>query len=124
MLHCNIDAGTNVVPIRRAPPSTEPDAGELAWSAWRKWFDAWEGVTARALEQGLRSPWLLEPGGAVLTGMLRLKSLGDRWVEGWCGALGIASRREHERSLYELNRLQSRLLDLEERLRAEAKESP
>jgi hypothetical protein len=105
MLHCNMD---------EPQPANEP-GGAQAWSAWRRWFDAWEGATARVLEQGLKNPWLLEPGGALLTGVMRLKSLSDRWVDAWWSAFGLATRREQERALHELNRLHSRLLDLEER---------
>jgi hypothetical protein len=112
MLHCNIDAGDNVVPLHPPPPPSDPT--DQVWSVWRRWFDAWEGTTARVLEHGLRSPWLLEPGGALLTGMMRLKSMGDRWVDAWWSAFGLATRREQERALHELNRLHSRLLDLEE----------
>jgi len=34
----------------------------------------------------------------------------------WVGSLGMATKRDQERSLHTLNQVESRLLDLEERL--------
>jgi hypothetical protein len=84
--------------------------------ALKKGFDAWESATARALEAWLKSPLVLKPGGALFTALFRAKSASDRLVEAWWSGVGLAPRQEQERVLHALHRLESRLLDLEERL--------
>jgi hypothetical protein len=86
------------------------------WEMWKKGFDAWENATAQHTEQLLKSPWLLGPSGAVLGKALKLKAARDRAAARCWGALGLPSRRDQERTLHALNQIQSRLLDLEERL--------
>lgn len=87
-----------------------------AWEIWKKGFDAWESTTARALEGWLRSPLVLGPSGALLTAMMRSKAAGDQALATFWGAMGLPTKRDQERTLHALNQLQSRLLDLEERL--------
>lgn len=79
-------------------------------------FDKWESATAQMLEQWMRSPLLLEPAGAWLSATMKLKAMTDRAVAGWWGAVGLPTKRDQERTLHALNKLESRLLDLEERL--------
>lgn len=88
----------------------------LGWELYKKWFNAWEGATATYMEALLKSPLLLEPSGALLSGAMKAKAEVDKAVaEGW-GRLGVATKRDQERSLHALNQIQSKLLDLEERL--------
>jgi Poly(R)-hydroxyalkanoic acid synthase subunit (PHA_synth_III_E) len=87
-----------------------------AWKLWKQMFDAWEGATADYLEQVLRSPLVLEPGGAWLTGLMKLKAGSDELAARWWGSLGLPTKRDQERTLHLLNQLHSRVLDLEERL--------
>ena len=87
-----------------------------AWENWKKGFDVWEKATASYLESWLKSPILLEPSGALLTGVMRLKAASDRAAAHYWGALGLPTKRDQERTLHALNELQSKLLDLEERL--------
>jgi hypothetical protein len=86
------------------------------WKLGKQMFDSWESATAEYLEQVLRSPAVLEPGGAWLTGLMKLKSASDKLAAGWWGVLGLPTKRDQERTLHLLNQLHSRVLDLEERL--------
>jgi hypothetical protein len=88
----------------------------MIWEIWKKGFDIWEAKTAELFEQMLKSPLLLEPAGNLLTVGLKLKAQSDKAFQTWWGALGLATKRDQERALHTLNQLQSRLLDLEERL--------
>jgi hypothetical protein len=88
------------------------------WGAWKKAFDAWEGATARYAEAWLQSPLLLGPAGALLGALGKGKAASDRVAAELWGALGLPTKRDQERSLHALNQIQSRLLDLEERLEA------
>jgi hypothetical protein len=88
----------------------------LGWDLWKKGFDAWEDTTARLLESWLRSPLLLEPSGAVLSATMRVKAASDQAAAAFWSALGLPTKRDQERTLHALNQLETRLLDLEERL--------
>ena len=88
----------------------------LGWDLVKKGFDAWENNTARVLEAWMRSPLLLEPSGAMLTATMKLKAASDQAAAAFWGALGLPTKRDQERTLHALNQLQSRLIDLEERL--------
>lgn len=87
-----------------------------AWEFWKKGFDAWESTTAQYLEQWLKSPLALTPAGAALTATMKARAAAERAMTTWWGALGLPTKRDQERTLHALNQLQSRLLDLEERL--------
>ena len=87
-----------------------------AWKLWKQMFDAWEGATSEYLEKVLRSPTVLEPGAAWLTAMMKLKASSDQAVAGFWGSLGLPTKRDQERTLHLLHQLQSRMIDLEERL--------
>jgi hypothetical protein len=90
----------------------------FAWENWKKGFDVWEKTTASYLETLLKNPLVLEPSGALLTGVMRMKAASDRAIAHYWGALGLPTKRDQERTLHALNELQSKLLDLEERLAA------
>ena len=83
---------------------------------WKKAFDAWEKATSRYLETVLRSPAVLGPSGALLTAAMKAKAAGDRVVQHWWGAIGLPTKRDQERTLWALQQIQSRLMDLEERM--------
>lgn len=87
-----------------------------AWDTYKKWFFAWENATASYLEQVLKSPLVLEPAGAWLSAAMKLKAASDRASAQWWGAVGLPTKRDQERALHKLNQLESRLIDLEERL--------
>jgi hypothetical protein len=86
------------------------------WELWKKGFEAWEKTTAEYLEVVLKSPAVLGPAGSLLTAAMKTKSASDRAVASLWGALGLPTKRDQERALHKLNTLESRLLDLEERL--------
>lgn len=86
------------------------------WELWKKGFEAWEKTTAEYLEVVLKNPAVLGPAGSLLTAAMKTKSASDRAVASWWGALGLPTKRDQERALHKLNTLESRLLDLEERL--------
>ncbi len=86
------------------------------WNAWKKAFDAWEDASARYLETVLKNRLLLTPAGAALAQLTKTKARVDKTLSSSLGALGLATKRDQERTLHLLNRLESRLLDLEERL--------
>ncbi len=90
----------------------------MFWQMWKKGFDAWEGATAQYLEQALSSPALLTPSGALLTVAMKARAQHQQWAAQWWGAAGLSTRRDQERTLHALNQLQSRLIDLEEKLDA------
>lgn len=86
------------------------------WPTYKKWFHAWEEATARYLETWLKSPLLLEPAGAWLTAVMRSKAATDEAFAALWGGLGLATKRDQERTLHTVNRIHSRLIDLEEEL--------
>jgi hypothetical protein len=86
------------------------------WQQWKKGFDAWEKATAEYLSRALENPAVLGPAGALLTAAMKAKAAGDRVAHQFWGGLGLATKRDQERGLHKLNVLESKLLDLEERL--------
>ncbi len=89
----------------------------MIWELWKKGFDSWENTTARYLEGWLKSPLVLGPSGSLLGGAMKAKAAYDKATSQWVGGvLGLATKRDQERTLHALHQLESRLLDLEERL--------
>ena len=86
------------------------------WKTWKKGFDAWEQSTAKLVETCLRSPLLLGPTGALLSAAMRTRArVNESLAEAW-GGMGLSTKRDQERALHALNQIQSRLMDIEERL--------
>lgn len=88
----------------------------MIWETWKKGFDAWENATAKYMEHWMKSPFILGPSGMMLGSVMKAKAAYDKAASQWVGAMGMATKRDQERSLHTLNQLESRLLDLEERL--------
>jgi hypothetical protein len=88
----------------------------MMWDLWKKGFDAWESTTARYVEEWLESPLVLGPSGTMLTGAMKAKAAGDQALASYWGSLGVATKRDQERVLHALNRIQAQLTDLEHRL--------
>jgi hypothetical protein len=88
----------------------------MNWEQWKAGFDAWEGKTAELFEQLLKNPRILEPAGAVLTASMKLKAASENAMASWWSLWGLPTKRDQERTLHTLNQLNSRLIDLEERL--------
>jgi len=87
-----------------------------AWEIWKKWFYKWEAATADVLEQWLKSPAVLKPSGSILSAAMNAKALSDRAMASWWTVCGLPTKRDQERALHSLNQLQSRLMDIEEKL--------
>lgn len=90
----------------------------MIWETWKKGFDAWESATAKYLEGVLRSPALLTPSGAMLSAAMKSKAAVDKAAATWWSVWGLPTRRDQERALHALNQLQSKVIDLEEKLDA------
>ena len=86
------------------------------WDQWKTGFDVWEHKTAEMLETMLKSEAVLSPLGTMLTAGLKVKAASEKAAATWWSTLGLPTRREQERTLHALNQIQSRLIDLEERL--------
>jgi hypothetical protein len=88
----------------------------FGWDDWKKGFDVWEQATAKWVEEWMKSPLVLGPSGALLTMAMKAKKLADDAKARSWGELGLPTKRDQERTLHLLNQLQSRIMDLEERL--------
>lgn len=88
----------------------------MDWETFKKGFDAWENTTAKYVEAVMRSPAMLTPSGAMLSAAMKTKAAMDKAAASWWSAWGLPTRRDQERSLHALNQLQSRIIDLEERI--------
>jgi hypothetical protein len=88
----------------------------MIWEMYKKGFYAWEETTAKYLEHWLKSPLLLGPAGTMLGSAMKAKAAYHKAATGWVGGLGLATKRDQERTLHTLNQLESRMIDLEERL--------
>jgi len=86
------------------------------WSEWKKGFDVWENATAKLVEELMKSPLVLGPTGAMLTAAMKAKKATDDAKAQLWGQMGLPTKRDQERSLHLLNQLQSRIMDLEEKL--------
>lgn len=95
----------------------------MIWDTWKKGFFAWEDATARYLEHVVKSPLLLAPSGVMLGGAMKAKAAYDKAATSWVGAIGLATKRDQERTLHTLNQLESKIIDLEERLEEALKNS-
>ena len=88
----------------------------MLWETWKKAFYAWEDATAKYMEEWLKSPLVLAPSGMMLGSAMKAKAAYDKKTSELVGHLGLATKRDQERSLHALNQLESRLIDLEEKL--------
>ncbi|MFT3708393.1 MAG: poly(R)-hydroxyalkanoic acid synthase subunit PhaE [Archangium sp.] len=88
----------------------------MMWDQWKKGFDTWEQKTAEMFENVLKSPAVLQPMGSMLTATMKMKAATEKATAQWWGAMGLPTKREQEKTLHTLNQINSRLIDLEERL--------
>ncbi len=89
------------------------------WNHWKKAFYTWEDTTARFTEELLKSPFVLQPAGKMLSAAMRAKAEGDRRTAMWWSGLGLPTRADQERMMHAINQLHSRIHDLEEQLAAQ-----
>ena len=88
------------------------------WKAWKQGFDVWEKATAEYLDTVLRSPLILGPSGKMLGTTMKVVARTNDSLAKWWGRVGLSTKRDQERTLHALNQIQSRLMDIEERLEA------
>lgn len=88
----------------------------MPWDQWKKGFDLWEQRTAEMMETVLKSPAVLTPMGGMLTMTMKAKAATEKATAQWWGSLGLPTKREQEKTLHALNQINSRLIDLEEKL--------
>lgn len=88
----------------------------MLWDQWKKGFDTWEQKTAEMFENVLKSPAVLQPMGSMLTATMKMKAATEKATAQWWGAMGLPTKREQEKTLHTLNQINSRLIDLEERI--------
>lgn len=86
------------------------------WEQWKRGFTAWESATAAFVEKVMASPVVLGPSGAGLGASMRAKAASEQGAAAFWAAWGLPTKRDQERLLYLVGRLESRLSDLEERL--------
>jgi hypothetical protein len=84
------------------------------WDLWKRGFTAWEQATAQYVEKTLANPGVIGPLGSMMTAVAKTKIAADQAMTTLWGALGIATKRDQERLLHKLDRLESQLHDLEE----------
>ena len=99
-----------------AEPGTNPFDGLRGWELFKESYDAWERAVSPVFETMLRSANLLEPGGSLLGAMTQWRAQQQRMAEAWWSLFGLPTRSDQQRTLHALHELQSRLIDLEERL--------
>lgn len=87
----------------------------MMWDQWKKGFYAWENATAEYMETVLKNPAVLGPSGHLLSGAMKARGQEQALAKFW-GGWGLPTKRDQERSLHALNQIQSKLMDLEERL--------
>ncbi|MEM6995080.1 MAG: hypothetical protein AAF721_31490 [Myxococcota bacterium] len=83
---------------------------------FKRGFRRWESATAQWWSTVLRNPAVLQPAGAALTAAMKAKIAADRGLESWWRSWGLPTKVDQERTLHAIHELESRLLDLEERL--------
>jgi len=86
------------------------------WDGFKKRFDRWDGKVSEALEGALRNQLILEPAAQLVTTAAKGFRRFNRLREGALGTLGLATKNDQERTLHLLNELNSRIVDLEEKL--------
>jgi hypothetical protein len=86
------------------------------WDEWKKGFDAWEASTAKVVEEWMKSPFVVGPSGAMLSTAVKMKNATDAAKAAWWAEMGLPTKRDQERILHMLNTLESRIMDLEEKI--------
>lgn len=90
----------------------------MIWDMWKRGFNSWEQATSSYMEKVLANPSVLGPAGAMLTAAMKTKAAADKAMTAVWSTIGLPTRRDQERSLHKLNQLESRLYDLEEKVRS------
>lgn len=88
----------------------------MMWDMWKKGFDQWEATTAKYMEEVIRNPAVLKGSGDMLNQVMKTKAGTEKFMSQWWSMVGLPTRADQERTLHALNQLQSRIMDLEEKL--------
>ena len=86
------------------------------WDRFKKGFDKWEANAATVIESIMKKPEVIEPAGAALSAVMKLRAANQAALAAWWSTLGLPTKRDQERTLHLLNRLETRILDLEDKL--------
>lgn len=86
------------------------------WSTFKQAFEAWEGASSPMFEAWLKSPFVIGPAGSFLSAYSQMRATQQRMMGRWWSSFGLPTRSDQERSLHAMNEMQSRLIDLEEKL--------
>jgi hypothetical protein len=89
---------------------------QTPWDLWKKAFFNWENQTAKYLEEVMKSPLVLKPGGMLLGSMTKNRAKTNQMMTQMWGNMGLPTKTDQERMLHAINQLQSKIYDLEERL--------
>lgn len=92
------------------------DPFSQSWKTMKQAFDAWEAASAPMFEAWLKSPFVIGPAGTMLSAVTHLRSAQERLLGQWWAAFGLPTRADQERALHAMNELQSKLIDLEDKL--------
>ncbi len=93
-------------------PHETPDP----WSLFEQTYRAWETAAAPLFESMLGSASTFAPAGKVLGLVTRAQRKQQRFLRDWWGGFGLATQQDQVRTLRAIDELQSRLIDLEEKL--------
>lgn len=83
---------------------------------FRQTFNFWERSTAATMEGLVRNPAILTASGAWLDWLLTARKIADTGAAGVMATIGLANRRDQEKALHLLHKIEGRLEDLEHRL--------
>ncbi|MEM1414774.1 MAG: hypothetical protein AAGH15_07730 [Myxococcota bacterium] len=105
-------------PEGEEPPRFGPNPFDAlkGWELFKESYDAWERAVSPWFETWLRSANLLEPGGSLLGTMTQWRTQQQRMIAAWWSLFGLPTRNDQQRTLHAIHELQSRLIDLEEKL--------
>ena len=88
----------------------------------RRSYERWDREATPLMETMLKNPFLTGTAGNVLNASARLVGMQRRVVSQWWSALGLPTRDDQERLLHAVHELQSRIIDLEDKLAEERRE--
>ncbi len=85
-------------------------------SLFRQMFNLWERTTAAYLEALVRNPLYLTTAGTWMNWLFLTKKLTDSRMQSLWASCGLATRRDQEKMLHLLHKIDGRLEDLEFRM--------
>jgi hypothetical protein len=86
---------------------------------FRQVFQIWERTTSAYFDALVRNTAFLTASGASMNNMFELKKLADSGMRHFLSAMGLPNRRDQERTLDLLQKIEGRLDDLQFQLQRE-----